>query len=213
MVHKKMSRLAKKPSAGKTSERQGHQKKSVDLKKVKQAQIMNQDIPSAYNVDTIVIMPVNVDRNFIYWEVTDSLLNGNGKAIDKGSLKLMVKVYETGNDKEVYSIKVNDRVGMHYMSCVIPMNSVFAEIGILKGKKFTSLIKSNPVSLTTVSARAADQEVWMKKTGGSGKTVKISDRELNSISRHNPFFQKHLQELQDLFDSPFSSSTHLRKRS
>ena len=204
---------ARKTSARKTSERQRLQKKSVDVEKVKQSLIINQDIPSAYNVDTIVIMPVNVDRNFIYWEVTESLLNGNGKAVDKGSLKLMIKVYETGNNKEVYSIKVNDRVGRHYMSCVIPMNSVFAEIGILKGKKFTSLIKSNPVSLTTVSARAAEQEVWMKRTDGSGKTVEISDRELNSISRHNPFLQKHFQNLQDLFESPFSSSTHLRKRS
>ena len=212
MVHKKMSRPAKTP-AKKTADRRIMQKKSVEIKKTELIRQVVDDLPSAYNVDTIVIMPVNVDRNFIYWEVTQGLLNGKGKAFDKGSLKLMVKVFEATNNKEVYSFKVNDRIGKHYMSCVVPLRNVFAEIGILKGKKYTGLIKSDTISLTTVSARTADQEVWMKRSRGSGEIVRMSDSESNSISRYNPFLQKHFQELQDLFESPFSGSIHLRKRS
>jgi len=213
MIHKKMSRPAKKTPSRKTADRSKLQKKSVDVKKVAQSEMIKQDIPAAYNVDTIVIMPVNVDSNFIYWEVTDSLLNGNGKALNKGSIKLMVKVYETGNNNAVYSFKVNERVGRHYMSSVVPMRSVFAELGILKGKKYMGLMKSNPVSLTTVSARSADNEVWMRRVKDSGESFHVSDIEVTRISKYNPFLQKHFQELQDLFESPFSSSTHLRKRS
>jgi len=213
MVHKKINRQAKKSPSRKTAARPGLQKKSVNEKQIKQTITIKEDIPSAYNVDTIIIMPVNVERNFIYWEVTESLLNGNGKALDKGSIKLMVKVFESENNKEVCSVKVNDRVGKHYISCPVPVTGLFAEIGILKGKKFTGLIKSDPVSLTTFSARADDQEVWMKRIKGSGKIVQMSDSKLNRISQYNPYLQKHFQELHDLFESPLSSSTHFRKRS
>lgn len=213
MVNTKMNRQAKKSPARKTADRTRLQKKSVDVKQIKQSIMIKEDIPSAYNVDTIVIMPVNVDRNFIYWEITESLLNGKGKALDKGSLKLMIKVFEAGNDKEVYSVKINDRVGKHYMSCHVPVSSLFAEIGTVKGKKFTGLMKSNPVSLTTVSARSADHEVWMRRGQDSGESFHVSDIAVTRISKYNPFLQKHFQELQNLFDSPFSGSTHLRKRS
>ena len=211
MVHKKMSRPAKKRPARKTVDRPRLQKKRVDVKKLKQSRMIKEDIPSAYNMDTIVIMPVNVEKNFLYWEVTGKLLNGKG--MGKGPLKLMIKVYETDTDKEIYSFEVNERVGKHYMSCTVPVTSVFAEIGTVKGKKFTGLIKSNPVSLTTVSARSADHEVWMRRVKDSAEAFCVSDIEVTRISKYNPFLQKHFQELQDLFESPFSSSTHLRKRS
>lgn len=206
-----MSKPAKKRPARKTADRPRLHKKSVDVKKLKQSHMIKEDIPSAYNMDTIVIMPVNVEKNFLYWEVTEKLLNGKG--MGKGPLKLMVKVYETDTGKEIYTFKVNERVGKHYMSCTVPVTSIFAEIGTVKGKKFTGLIKSNPVSLTTVSARSADHEVWMRKVKDSGESCHVSDIEVTRISKYNPFLQKHFQELQDLLESPFSSSTHLRKRS
>jgi len=211
MVHRKMKKPAKKSPARKTVDRPRLRKKSVDLKKVKQSRILKEDIPSAYNVDTIVIMPVNVDRNFIYWEVTEKLLKG--KSTGKGQLKLMVKVYETDTDKEIYSFEINERVGKHYMSCPVPVTGLFAEIGTVKGKKFTGLMKSNPVSLTTVSARSSNHEVWMKRGKDSNEAFHVSDIEVTRISKYNPFLQKHFHELQNLLDSPFSSSTHLRKRS
>ncbi len=125
----------------------------------------------------------------------------------------MIKVYETDTDKEIYSFEVNERVGNHYMSCPVPVTNIFAEIGTVKGKKFTCLMKSNPVSLTTVSSRSADHEVWMRRVNDSGEAFHTSDIKVTRISKYNPFLQKHFQELQGFDESPLSSSTHMRKRS
>jgi hypothetical protein len=211
MVHKKMRRPEKKAPARKAADRPRLQKKSVDIKKIKKSRMIKEDIPSAYNVDTIVIMPVNVDRNFIYWEVTGKLLDEKG--MGKGQLKLMVRVYETDTDKKIYSFEVHERVGKHYMSCPVPVISMYAEIGLVKGKKFTCLMQSNPVSLTTVSYRSADHEVWMRRVKDSGEGFHASHIEVTRISNYNPFLHKHFQELRNLDESLFSGSTHLRKRS
>ncbi len=211
MVHKKMKRPAKKRPVRKAADRPRLQKKSVDIKKIKKSRVIRQDLPSAYNMDTIVIMPVNVEKNFIYWEVTGKLLKEQGAG--RGPVKLMVKIYETDTDKEVYSFTVNEKVGKHYMHSPVPVTSLFAEIGTVRGKTFTSLMKSNPVSLTAVSARTADHEVWIRRIKDSAEAFHVSDIEVTRISKYNPFLHKHFHELQDVFESPFSSSTLLRQRS
>ncbi len=211
MVHKKMSRPGKKTAARKAADRPRRQKKSIDIKKINQSLMIKEDIPSAYNVDTIVIMPVNVDRNFIYWEVTGKLLYKKG--MGRGQQKLMVRVHDADTEKEIYSFEVHERVGKHYMSCPAPVTSMYAEIGAMKGKIFRCLLKSNPVSLTTVSYRSADHEVWMRRTKDSGEGFHTSDIEITRKSKYNPFLHKHFQQLQGFEESPFSGSTHLRKRS
>jgi hypothetical protein len=211
MVHKKMSRPGKKAPARKPADRPRLQKKSVDIKKIKKSRLIKEDIPFAYNVDTIVIMPVNVDRNFIYWEVTGKLLDEKG--MGRGQLKLMVRVHDADTDKKIYSFEVHERVGKHYMSCPAQVTSMYAEIGAMKGKIFRCLLKSNSVSLTTVSYRSADHEVWMRRVKDSGEGFHASDIEVTRISKYNPFLHKHFQQLRNLDESPFSSSTHLRKHS
>jgi hypothetical protein len=209
MAQQKMNKPANRGAGRMTSDRPRTQKKTVGVKKINRTRKIKRDVPSAYDMDTIVLMPVNAEKNFIYWEVTERLLNGKGK----GPLKFIVKVYETDTDKEVYSFQTGERVGKHYMYCVVPLRSVFAEIGILKGRKFTGLIKSAPVLLTAVPAGAGEREVWMRRTRGLGGMVRLSDRELVRISRYNPSLQKDNKELQELFEAPYSSSAHLRKRS
>ena len=221
MVHKKKNKAgmkspAKKTAANKTPAKKTSasprlQKKSVDVKKTGQSRIITEEIPSAYNVDTIVIMPVNVDMNFIYWEITGKLLNE--KVPGKGPLKLMGKVYETETGKEIYSFEIHERIGKHYMSSPVPVTGLFAEIGTVKGKKFTGLMKSNPVSSITVSARTTNHEVWMKRERGSDEAFHVSHIEVTRISKYNPFLHKHFQELRHLDESLFSGSTHHRKRS
>ena len=216
MVHKKKNKAgmkspARKTAAKKTVDGPRLQKKSVSVKNIRHSRIIAEDIPSAYNVDTIVIMPVNIDRNFIYWEITGNLLKG--KVTGKAPLKLMGKVYETETGKEVYSFEVHERVGKHYMSSPVPVAGLFAEIGIVKGKKFTGLIKSNPVAPITVSARSSNHEVWLKRGGGPDEAFHVSQIEVTRRSNYNPFLQKHFKELQNIFESAFSSSSHLRKRS
>jgi hypothetical protein len=100
------------------------------------------DPPHGYNIDTIVLMQVNTDTSFIYWEITDTLLNGNRKKLETGKAQLMVKVFEADCLKEVCSFEVQDRVGSSYINYGASFKPLTAEIGISNGKGYVGLLKT-----------------------------------------------------------------------
>lgn len=130
-----------------------------------------------YNVDTIVIMPVNVSTSFIYWEVTEKLLNGGRKSLFDGSSQLTLKVFETDRRKEICSFPVKDRIGKHYVTYRGSFNPLVAEIGMLRGKRFTGLLRSSPVNVHSSGEKTAGDEIWMRKTRNTQTIVRVADRD------------------------------------
>ncbi|HDH02283.1 MAG TPA: DUF4912 domain-containing protein, partial [Nitrospirae bacterium] len=85
------------------------------VRKESENSMEGKDIPKGYNIDTIVIMPVNADMSFVYWEITDKLLNGRLRELNIGSAELMIKVFGRDSRKEVSSFEVKERVGKNYI--------------------------------------------------------------------------------------------------
>jgi hypothetical protein len=151
----------------------------------------HQELPHGYNIDTIVIMQVNTDTSFIYWEITDTLLNGNRKKLQSGEAQLMVKVFEADCLKEVCSFEVQDRVGSSYINYSASFKPLTAEIGILNGKGYVGLLKTrtdaSPSFTPSSTGEAQDgspvesqrkaEELWMTNSPeGAGITrVPFSD--------------------------------------
>lgn len=131
------------PKILKTS-KQGKHKKS--LKPAEAALQARHEIPQGYNIDTIVLMPVNRDTSFIYWEVTDRLLNGSREKLKSGSAELMIKVFEEGCLKEVCSFGVSDRIGNSYIHYQPSLKPFVAEIGVSNGNGYVGLLKSRTLS-------------------------------------------------------------------
>jgi len=135
------------------------------------------DIPKGYNIDTIVIMPVNADMNFVYWEITDKLLNGRLRELNIGSAELMIKIFERDSRKEVRSFEVKGRVGKNYIKYPASFRPLVAEIGILKNGEFSMLLKSRTALVPSSGTAVAGVEVWMEKIKDLGGTVWVSGSE------------------------------------
>ncbi len=157
----------------------------------------NYEIPEGYNIDTIVLMPVNMDTSFVYWEVTGNLLSGNKKKLESGSAKLMVKVYEDEGLNEICSFEVMDRIGKSYVNYQPSFKPLVAEIGVVNGKGFACLLKSrtvsspsgSPAETSSINSQSVEQkhdmenekrstgpaslpeEVWMTNIEGESKIV------------------------------------------
>ncbi|VAX28687.1 hypothetical protein MNBD_NITROSPIRAE02-800 [hydrothermal vent metagenome] len=132
------------------------------------------DIPKGYNIDTIVIMPVNADMNFVYWEITDKLLSDRLRESGIGSAELMIKIFERDSRKEVSSFEVKERVGKHYIKYPASFKPLVAEIGILKNGSFSMLLESRTA---LVPSSGTGDEVWMEKVKDPGGTVWVSGSE------------------------------------
>jgi hypothetical protein len=152
------------------------------------------EIPRGYGADTIVIMPVNTDTSFIYWEVTNRMLNGKKRILSAGSAQLMIKVFALNRKKEVYSFKADSRIGVHYMHYNSPCAPLVAEIGLLKGKKFTGLFKSHPMAVTSPGPTAGSDEVWMQRIKNTCTVIKEADHErVKNSARLNSLIMKYCQ--------------------
>ncbi len=150
------------------------------------------EIPLGYNADTIVIMPVNIDTSFVYWEVTDRMLNGKKKILSAGSAQLIIKVFEVNRKNEVYAFEAGTRIGRHYLTHNLPFKPLVAEIGLLKGKRFTGLLKSKPMAVTAPGPMAGSDEVWMQRIKNTCTVVKEADRErVKNFSRLNSLLMKY----------------------
>ncbi|GBD97876.1 MAG TPA: DUF4912 domain-containing protein [Nitrospirae bacterium] len=121
-------------------------------------------MPEGYDIDTIMIMPVNVDTSFIYWEITDRLLEGKLLELNPGPVDLMIKVFESGHGKEVCSFKIKDRIGKRYINCHTSLKPLTAEAGILKDGEFTGFLKSKNFAAPFFETPGTGDETWMKKT-------------------------------------------------
>jgi hypothetical protein len=120
-------------------------------------------IPHGYNEDTIVIMPVNADTNFIYWEITERLLKRKRKTPHRRSEKLVIRVFEEDSRREAYSFNISERIGKHYMKFNGPQKPLVAEIGVIRGRTFTSILRSDPTTVSPSSANTAGDEIWMQR--------------------------------------------------
>jgi hypothetical protein len=166
------------------------------------------EIPRGYNADTIVIMPVNIDTNFVYWEITDRMLNGKRKILSAGAAQLMIKVFELNCKKEVYAFEAGNMIGGHYMRHNSPCKPLVAEIGLLKGKRFTGLLKSDPMTVVAPGPMAGSDEVWMNRIKNTYKITKESDQErMKHSAKLNSLLMKYYQAVRAFSHNPLYSGS------
>jgi hypothetical protein len=169
------------------------------------------ETPMGYNVDTIVILPVNMSTSFIYWEVTEKLLNGRRKSLLDGSSQLTLKVFETDRRKEICSFPVKDRIGKHYVTCRGSFNPLVAEIGMLRGKRFTGLLRSSPVNMRSSGEKPSGDEVWMKKTRNTHTIVSVAHRKSGKKSSGlHALIMRYYKTARSFQHNPLSSVTLTR---
>jgi len=126
---------------------------------------MDYKIPSSYGIDILRLLPVNVNTVFVYWEITDKLLNG--RTFETFALKLLEM--RNGQENEVLGFYFKDKVSSKYTNAHLPSKNLIATIGGMDSNgRFVELLRSNSVkmpndSITTAMPNDDNEEVWMSK--------------------------------------------------
>ncbi len=142
----------------------------------------NQTISSAgsrkilqgYNKDTIALMPVNAVTNFIYWEITEKLLERKKMMSNPSSEKLVVKVFDEDFNRSIYSFDVERRIGKHYMKYSGPQRRLVAKIGFVHKGTFMCILSSRPMTVSSLKKESTDYEIWMQKSKDGCKTFRTA---------------------------------------
>jgi hypothetical protein len=129
--------------------------------------VIKTDDGSRYERDTIVMMPVNRDTSFVFWELSGRSLNGSMDILLKGEAKLVVKVYDQGRGRQVCSFDAPGKFGSHYVVIRNLHGPLIAEIGLQDRGSFRRLLGSGPCSLPAVADSKKDAAPckWMKQEG------------------------------------------------
>ena len=144
------------------------------------------EIPYIYHIDKIVIMPVNTDTSFIYWELTDRLLNSTFQELPVNFVNLIIKIFEAeqGCRKEIYSFKVKEKIGKHYLRYYTPCKPLVAGAGIVKKGNFIELLKSKTISTPSFKNTGTEDEIWMKKAKGMFEIARPQRSEITHVVTH-----------------------------
>ncbi len=145
-------------------------------------------LPEGYNVDKIIALHVNKKRLFIYWEITDSLLETEKIAIDSGNLAIRVSITDGKNEREIQSFQVTKKTGTRYIEYhtdFIPLKAVLTDI--LNNKPLLSFIETEKKQIRhgKASLVTQDRELWLTKNDKSSDIESIAmeksikDRVLN----------------------------------
>ncbi len=211
-----MVKPGKAASGKKQLKRASKTMKTVKAKKTDVLQISRdaslRELPSGYNIDTIVLMPVNTDTSFIYWELTDTLLHGNNKKLQSGAAQLIIKVFETDCLKEVCSFEVQERVGSSYINYKPSFKQLTAEIGISNGKGYVGLLKTrsdaSPSFIPSSTGGTNTQNAPLKKNrqGLNRKTTAASSEVPAEIWMTNS------PDGAGITSVPFSDSCHVMEK-
>ncbi|MBF0608093.1 MAG: DUF4912 domain-containing protein [Candidatus Magnetobacterium sp. LHC-1] len=125
------------------------------------------EIPPKYDIDTIVALPVNENKIFVYWELTQTLLSD--KLQDPASSNFTVKVYEINagqkkgdKEKEIWVTPAEGAVGSVYIPCTEAFRPMVVAIGVERDGNFVELLRSNHLNVPSFKVLGLKEEFWSK---------------------------------------------------
>ncbi|MBF0458362.1 MAG: DUF4912 domain-containing protein [Nitrospirae bacterium] len=155
------------------------------------------EIPVKYNADTIIILPVNEKKVYIYWELTEQLLIDKIQSSAAASFK--VRIYEIPHarqidyekdysEKEIYSTEVKGQYGQIFAECAAYFKPMTAAIGIKRDGVFHELLKSNQINVPSFRVLGLKEEfrsrgILHKWEQNEGEVIGQTETEIEVISR------------------------------
>ncbi len=139
--------------------------------------IDNFDVPEGYDSDTVVVLPVNRGKLYVYWEISDSARNSeiNGKRV--GHCQLMMVLYEVKDNDivEFHCFEVNHKVGSGFVHYHNPYGAIIAVLGFYDKNEFIDIIISKTIASTPLNVADKLNEYWLIKAKSYVEETQVTD--------------------------------------
>jgi len=149
--------------------------KGVESPKIDENIIDKFEIPKRYFIDRVIILPIDLNTYFIYWEITKKLKDKMGVVDDK----FIFKIYDNNNTLLTQFIATGE-VGDYYLQNSFENFNLKIIMGVQSKsknhKKFMKLIESKPIIPFMDKISLADKKsgIWLSKKLNSHKLIKSS---------------------------------------
>lgn len=129
------------------------------------------ELPASYGVDTLKCMSVNVNTIYVYWEITESLLE---KFSSKGKALLLKLVSEDEDGSELMNFFITDMVSSRFVNVHIPDRKIRVVIGTIIDGNFIEMISSNKFLTPSNDITLSTDELWMSESEYAQEILKAS---------------------------------------
>ena len=103
-----------------------------------------QDLPDSYGETKVVLLPVEPDRGYVYWEITKDDLKQAGSEIPDLAEQPEMVLRLTDSDKSSFDVTVDQESKSCYVDHLTPGQSYMAELGLKTAdSKFLPISQSN----------------------------------------------------------------------
>ncbi|MDY6821191.1 MAG: DUF4912 domain-containing protein [Deferribacterota bacterium] len=165
-------------------------------------------IPESYNVDTLVLLPVDPAIQYCYWQIStdtrEQYKDYLSKSLYRYKLKLFIK--DSEGTKELQEIETGD-YGNYYFHHYIPGKLAWAEIGFTSDEEvFIPIITSKRIVVPRAGISDKTDETFLSIDENYMEILKLSGIDSNihpsSIAFHRELLKqlsKHIKSSGDLY--------------
>ncbi len=158
-------------------------------------------IPDNYNIDKIVLMPVDPNKHFIYWEISEKSKKNLFQTYHPRSFA--VKLFEDGNETLFVHIDLN--MHNYYIHKHAPFKRLYVEFGIVTDNGFIPLKKSNEIVAPSDEISELSEGSWLKKVEDWKKLISLSYKKEHIHYSSISAMKKILSEIKEKYQQIVSS--------
>jgi len=136
------------------------------------------NIPEGYDIDKVVLMPVDPSKHFVYWEISKETKEKIFQTYNPHSFAL--KFFEDG--KETVFIHIDLNMHNYYIHKYAPFKRLYVEFGVVTDSGFIPLKKSNEIVAPSDEVSELSEGVWLKRIEDWKKLISLSQPQIHASS-------------------------------
>ncbi|MEF3192139.1 MAG: DUF4912 domain-containing protein [Campylobacterales bacterium] len=140
-------------------------------------------LPESYGDDRLVLMPVNANWSYLYWDLSKRRLKEAGLQPDQGFTGI-IHIVDADKLRIETSIAFSYWSGWHYVNIHAPWERVYAVLGFVDGDgHFVELLRSRTTTLPSDElAQESGEELWVGKHESWMQIIRASVSGVNPLT-------------------------------
>jgi len=166
-------------------------------------------IPQGYDVDRVVLMPVNLNTYHIYWNISDALLHQMHLT---HQMELSFKIID-GKHNIVEEFFTNEKSSKRYINKTFDNLKLQVICGYYQGDRYITLLHSNSIKSfnSQIILPNPEDEIWLSKEKGYSQIIRASLQHF-TLGISSASYLKQIEKLQEYSKSKsYSSYTSVKK--